>query len=156
MILYHGSSLEILDPDLLHSRDTVDFGKGFYTTPLREQAEKWCQRFKRGGRSGVISCYTLDETALEVLNCLQFDTYSEQWLDFIAICRAGKDTSSYDIVGGGVANDKVFDTLELYFQNLIDKQTALGKLQYEKPNWQVCLRSAAALRYLTFEGSEII
>ena len=156
MTLYHGSNVEISKPDLFHSRDTVDFGKGFYTTPLREQAGKWCQRFKRGGHASVISRYTLDETAFEVLDCLQFDTYSEQWLDFIAMCRAGKDTSSYDIVSGGVANDKVFDTLELYFQNLIDKQAALGRLQYEKPNWQVCLRSAAALRYLIFEGGEII
>ena len=72
------------------------------------------------------------------------------------MCRTGKDTSSYDIVSGGVANDKVFDTLELYFQNLIDKQAALGKLRYEKPNWQVCLRSIAALGYLTYEGSETI
>ena len=34
MILYHGSSLEIPAPDLTHSRPNVDFGRGFYTTPL--------------------------------------------------------------------------------------------------------------------------
>lgn len=42
MILYHGSYLEIVKPDLKHSRDNVDFGRGFYTTPIYEQAEKWC------------------------------------------------------------------------------------------------------------------
>ena len=26
-------------PDLTHSRPNVDFGKGFYTTPIYEQAE---------------------------------------------------------------------------------------------------------------------
>ena len=31
MILYHGSYLEIDKPDLIHSRDNVDFGKGFCT-----------------------------------------------------------------------------------------------------------------------------
>ena len=41
MILYHGSYLEIQTPDLVHSRDNVDFGRDFYTTPLYEQAVKW-------------------------------------------------------------------------------------------------------------------
>ena len=30
MILYHGSFLEIAQPDLVHSRPNVDFGRGFY------------------------------------------------------------------------------------------------------------------------------
>lgn len=38
MILYHGSFLEIAKPDLVHSRPNVDFGRGFYVTPLYEQA----------------------------------------------------------------------------------------------------------------------
>lgn len=40
MILYHGSYPEIQTPDLLHSRENVDFGRGFYTTPIYEQAIK--------------------------------------------------------------------------------------------------------------------
>ena len=47
MILYHGSFLEITKPDLVHSRSDVDFGRGFYVTPLYEQAAKWCGKFKR-------------------------------------------------------------------------------------------------------------
>ena len=47
MILYHGSFLEIVKPDLAHSRPNVDFGRGFYVTPLYEQAAKWCGKFKR-------------------------------------------------------------------------------------------------------------
>lgn len=39
MIVYHGSSLEVTTPDIRHSRDNVDFGKGFYVTPIKEQAE---------------------------------------------------------------------------------------------------------------------
>ncbi len=49
MILYHGSYLEIAEPDLTHSRPNVDFGRGFYVTPLYEQAAKWCGKFKRRG-----------------------------------------------------------------------------------------------------------
>lgn len=32
MILYHASTLCIVKPDVLHSRDKLDFGKGFYLT----------------------------------------------------------------------------------------------------------------------------
>ena len=52
MILYHGSYLEIAEPDLTHSRLNVDFGPGFYVTPLREQAEKWCQTQRES--SGIV------------------------------------------------------------------------------------------------------
>ena len=29
MTLYHGSNVDVVAPDLLHSRPNVDFGKGF-------------------------------------------------------------------------------------------------------------------------------
>ena len=40
--------------------------------------------------------------------------------------RSGKDTSNYDLVVGGVANDKVFNTVELVFDGLIDKREAIS------------------------------
>lgn len=154
MILYHGSYLEIAEPDLKHSRPNVDFGLGFYTTPLHEQAEKWCGKFKRRGKEGIISHYAFDENSYDTLKVLKFDSYSEEWLDFILNCRRGKDTTNYDIVIGGVANDKVFNTVELFFDGLIDKTEAINRLRYEKPNLQICFRTEKALRQLHFEGSE--
>lgn len=62
MILYHGSYLEIAEPDLVHSRFNVDFGRGFYVTPLREQAAKWCSKYKRRGKDGIISQYVFDQS----------------------------------------------------------------------------------------------
>lgn len=156
MILYHGSYLEICKPDLSHSRDNVDFGKGFYTTPIHEQAVKWCGRFKRRGENGIVSKYEFDMENAECWKILEFDAYSEEWLDFILNCRSGKDTSDYDIVIGGVANDKVFNTVELYFEGLIDKKEALNRLRYEKPNLQVCFRSPEVIKALRFEGSEMV
>lgn len=156
MTLYHGSYLVVSKPDLEHSRPEVDFGVGFYTTPIYEQAEKWCKKFKRKGNDGIISRYQFDEAAFGKLKILAFDTYSEEWLDFVLLCRSRQDTSDYDIVSGGVANDKVFNTVELYFEHLIDKAEALKRLRYEKPNRQIAFRSQAALEYLQFEGSEAI
>lgn len=115
MILYHGSYLAIENPDLLHSRPNLDFGKGFYLTSIREQAVKWCERF---------------EDLFQRLKVLQFDTYSEEWLVFILACRSGKDSSDYDAVCGGIAN--------------------------EKPNMQIVFRTDAALNCLRYMGCEKI
>ena len=126
MILYHGSFLEIAKPDLAHSRPNVDFGRGFYESRESE------------------------------LKMLKFDSYSEEWLDFILNCRSGKDSTDYDLVVGGVANDKVFNTVELFFDGLIDKAEAINRLRYEKPNLQICFRTEKALSLLHFEGSETL
>ena len=154
MILYHGSFLEITQPDLIHSRLNVDFGRGFYVTPLYEQAVKWCGKFRRRGRDGIISRYEYDESREARLKILNFDSYSEEWLDFILNCRSGKDLTDYDLVRGGVANDRVFNTVELFFDGLIDKAEAINRLWYEKPNLQICFRTEKALSLLRFEGSE--
>ena len=47
MKLYHASNCSIEYADTLHSRDNLDFGKGFYLTSLHEQAVKYAQRFIR-------------------------------------------------------------------------------------------------------------
>ena len=55
-----------------------------------------------------------------------------------------------------MANDKVFNTVELFFEGLIDKNEAISRLRYEKPNLQICLRTEIALESLRFEGSEVL
>ena len=157
MILYHGSSLEVARPDILHSRKNVDFGPGFYLTPLRIQAENWCKKFIRRNGYAYLSIYVLDDEAFRKCNILNFSSYSDEWLDFVTTCRKGRDASGYDIVMGGVANDKVFDTVELFFEGLIDKKEAIRHLRYEKPNMQICIRTQDAIdHYLLFQESERI
>lgn len=159
MILYHGSKVIVERPDVVHSRKRVDFGPGFYVTPLIEQANGLCRRYVHDGLDAFISKYRLDEDVFydNQIKILKFESYSEEWLDFVFSCRRGQDKSDYDIVSGGVANDKVFDTVELYFGGLIEKGEALKRLKYEKPNFQICIRSQGVLdRYLHFEGSEKI
>lgn len=155
MIVYHGSFMEVNQPDLNHSRPNVDFGKGFYTTPIYAQAVKWCGKFKKRGMEGIVSQYRFDENAYNCLKIMKFDSYSEEWLDFILKCRSGKDDSDYDIVIGGVVNDKVFNTVELYFEGLIGKSEAINRLRFEEPNLQIAFRSEKALNsFLKFEGSK--
>ena len=157
MRVFHGSTIAIEKPDVFHSRDNVDFGKGFYATILQDQAERWCERFKREGLEAVVSVYTLDETALSNYSVKRFESYSEEWLDFILACRSGQDDSDYDVVEGGVANDRVFNTVELFFEGLIDKEEAIKRLRFEKPNHQICFRSQKALEAcLTYEGCVVL
>lgn len=105
-------------------------------------------------KEGIVSRYEFDVNQEMELKTLRFLSYSEEWLDFILHCRSGQDKTDYDLVLGGVANDKVFNTVELFFDGLIDKAEAINRLRYEKPNMQICFRTEKALSFLHFEGSE--
>ena len=57
MIVYHGSYCRVERPELTFSREKLDFGKGFYITPIREQAERWSKRFLRARKAAILSTY---------------------------------------------------------------------------------------------------
>ena len=99
--------------------------------------------------------YRFAEEKLKEYKILKFESYSEEWLDFILNCRRGEDTSDYDIVMGGVANDKVFNTVELFFDGLIDKGEAIKRLRYERLNMQIVFRTQKVIdACLRFERGE--
>jgi len=159
LVLYHGSYIEVVKPDLSFSRDNLDFGKGFYVTPIKEHAVKWSARFKRRRGHSVVSHYAVsDMTVLtHEANTKIFETYSEEWLEFIIACRSGNDSSDFDVVIGGIANDKVFDTIQLYLDGLVDKSAALQRLAFDEPNVQYCFRNQNMIdAHMTFLESEAI
>ena len=156
MKLYHGSTVIVDKPLVSYGRDNLDFGKGFYTTRMQGQAEKWIQRFISLGKNGIISIYNFDGTDIQKkYRYKKFPEYNEEWLDFVLASRDGsKDYLNYDIIEGGIANDKVFNTVELYFTGLIDKSTALQRLKFEQPNNQICFINQQVLdTVLKFESS---
>ena len=155
MILYHTSYIIVEQPDLEHSRDYLDFGKGFYLTSLRHQAVLYSERFFLRGRQAFLGEYDLSDSYVD-LSIKTFEAYDEEWLDFVLSCRQGKDTSDYDLVIGGIANDKIFKTIDLYFTGDITKDEALRRLKYEKPNNQYCCRTLSAINLLSFHSSEDI
>lgn len=149
MILFHASNAAVPNPDLDHSRDFLDFGKGFYLTSLKEQAVRYSERFKLRGQSAVLNVYECDDDLSE-LSRMAFSSYDETWLEFVGNCRQGNDKSDYDIVEGGIANDKIFRTVDLYFSGDITKEDALKKLMMENPNHQICFRTEKSLSHLKF------
>lgn len=144
MILYHASYTEIKTPDTLHSREDIDFGRGFYLTSIKEQAISYAQRFIRRGKDAWLNIYEFNISTDE-WKILNFEAYDSDWLDFISQCRAGKDDTDYDIVIGGIANDRVIQTLDRYFAGELNSEQTLGLLKYEKPNIQYCIRSQKML-----------
>lgn len=155
MKLYHGSNVVVSSPDVDHSREKIDFGRGFYVTPVYEQAVKWAERFKDGGSTAFVSVYDFDEAVLAGLRVLDFPEHNGDWLDFIVSCRLGNDCGEYDVIRGGVANDKVFDTCELYFRGLISKETAIERLCFTEPNLQLCWKNNRAIRNNLFFSESI-
>ncbi len=157
--VFHGSCVKVDRPDISFSRKTLDFGSGFYVTPLHEQAVSWALRWERRHRKAIVNTYCFHDELIARLGIRIKDlpAYDREWLHFIADNRDGRPVEDYDLVQGGIANDKVFNTLELYFAKLISEDQALDRLKYEKPNRQICIRRQELIgQLLTFESAEEI
>ncbi len=63
MRLFHGTDKRIIHPDCQAGRDDLDFGKGFYTTLLREHAEGWARQVAFNNRTNtpVVNVYEFDK-----------------------------------------------------------------------------------------------
>lgn len=132
MKLYHGSLVTVKKPSVLKGRNTVDFGKGFYTTTSFEQAQKWADlKRKRSGVSrAVVSVY---EAPDDLLNgryaTLNFTGPTKDWLDFVVKNRKGQGDGHYDLTMGPVANDQLYATIRLYEQGVVTADAAIEMLK---------------------------
>ena len=148
MKVYHGSVLEVRFPLAKIGRPNLDFGQGFYVTDICKQAEDWAERIGlRTLRNPLLNIYELDmDTIKAKYRYLKFADYDKEWLDFIVASRGGqKPWMEYDLVEGGVANDRVIDTIEAYMVGNINLEKALGELSKHRPNNQLCLISQALI-----------
>lgn len=143
--VFHGSTVKVEQPLVAVGRDNLDFGKGFYVTTLKEQAERWAETIAKLRVTGApcVNRYRLNYEGFmknPQYRVRRFMEYDEEWLDFVIGCRQGEtEWKRYDVIEGGIANDRVFDTIENYMAGQIDKQTALGRLRFQLPNNQICL-----------------
>lgn len=158
IIVYHGGTEAIDSPRADAGRPNLDFGQGFYVTDLRQQSIDWAKHVSdRRKTPAVISRYTLDrDIILANYRCKVFDAYDGEWLDFIVDSRLGKKPwAEYDYIEGGVANDRVIDTINLYMADLMTREKALEKLSEHRPNNQMCLLNQELIdKYLIYDGTE--
>lgn len=98
MRLFHGSNMLVKEIDLAKSRPAKDFGRAFYLSSEREQAEEMA-RFKVDTFGGevVVNEFELDESVLNDLLFLRFDMYDEAWARFVLSNRATND-SVHDMI----------------------------------------------------------
>ena len=61
------------------------------------------------------------------------------------------------MVTGGIADDKVFNTIDLYFSGNISKEEALKRLKFIHPNHQICILNQELInKHLHFLKSDEI
>ena len=159
MKIYHGSIEIVEKPEIRVSNRTLDYGQGFYTTSSYEQAEAWVKRRmdEKKALQGYICVYELDESVMQNINTLTFETPTEDWVDFVMKNRTQKGYfHEYDIVYGPVANDRVYASFALYEGGLINKQTLISELKTYKLVDQYLFHTEKALQALTFiEAKEV-
>jgi len=154
MIVFHGSYTTVNEIDLTKGRSNLDFGKGFYVTNIRSQAEHWAERTGRFYKTnGIVSEFEFYENAFEhfELKVLRFSDYTEQWLDFVVLNRdplSPIPAHDYDIVEGPVANDDVNDRIDDYLAGLVSKAEFLSELAHHRPTHQICLCTARSLQMI--------
>ena len=131
MMVYHGSTEIIRNPDIQHSYRPLDFGKGFYVTTNKEQAEFWAKRkcLILGCKNAVVNIFEMSEN-ISNLQCKNFGDDLSEWIDFVCYCRdGGKDYEKYDLIFGKVANDKVFRVVDMYHSGVWDKERAIKEIR---------------------------
>ncbi len=157
MTVYHGSTEIIKNPDVLHSYRPLDFGKGFYVTTNKNQAENWAKRKSviLGKEKAIVNFYEMDENFGE-LKCKNFGEDLSEWIDFVCHCRdGGTDYEKYDVIIGKVANDKVFRVVDMYHDGLWDKERAIKEIR-AYPNYDqiAFITQKAVEQFLKFTSFE--
>ncbi|MBO7380128.1 MAG: DUF3990 domain-containing protein [Neisseriaceae bacterium] len=156
MLLYHGSSVIVRQPELLSNQRALDFGAGFYTTSDLQQAKQWAERkaLRLSQKNAFVSCYQVDETLFQAWQVLLFETADERWLDFIVANRTGKNTDNlFDLIIGKVANDKTISAITYYINGIYNKQETIHRLLPQKLSNQYVFKTQKSINQLHFTES---
>ena len=150
ILLYHGSKEEVVYPEIRITRYTKDFSWGFYCTNNYQQAYRWADR---RSADGIVNVYRYVENP--DLKILRFPEMSDEWLDFIAKCRAG-ETHPYDIVEGPMADDTIWDYVNGFTSGQISREAFWALAKFKHPTQQIRFHTVNALHSQALERSEPI
>lgn len=165
-------------PDLRQCSGYKDFGRGFYLTTSREQAENFARLSTKKAiangivrseqRFGVISVF---RTGLsEGLMVRMYPDADREWLRCIVGHRKSRtfpdtvrELRCFDVIAGKIANDNTNATITAYMAGVFGgveseqaQELCISLLLPERLQDQFCFRTAQALRCLTFVESEQI
>lgn len=156
IVLFHGT-VTVFDKVILEkSHNRRDFGTGFYTTLLEQQAKEWGYRLSLREQKSVYYVYRFIFKESDVLKIKRFHSLDKEWLEFIKENRSrGGLQHDNDVVIGPVADDNTMETVQLYIAGILSADEAMERLKYNKVNNQVSFHTKKALSYLKMAGREI-
>ena len=165
MILYHGGITAVEHIDLTKSRQSLDFGKGFYTTSNYAQACRWSRlKYDRDKnnpvRSKAVSKYLLNNT--EGLKVKEFQDPTGEWLEFIVANRNSRSLiHTYDLVIGPIANDTTLLVVNSFINGLYGHgesavQMAISLLKPEILESQYAFCTKRAISLLSYTGCDYL
>jgi len=161
LIIYHGSDNIIDNPSHEGGRKFSDFGIGFYATTNIEMAKSWAAR--RKDNPAYVNKYMFN---VDGLNSLTFDL-DIHWILFIAYNRGlilnkeikdilnkkYDDINKYDVIIGPTADDRMFDTLNLFFNNNITIDHCINALNSMDLDIQYNIRTKTGIDAIAFSSS---
>jgi hypothetical protein len=147
--------------DLSKARPFKDFGRGFYLTEIKEQAEKMAVRV--ADRFGGIPCVSVFELCSKIfddktLSILKFDSPSKDWALFVMNNREKNfddvknklynGDNKYDVVVGAVANDDLVGTFDLFRDGFMSMDDVVQQITFKNLTNQYSFHSEKAIAYL--------
>ena len=140
-----------------------DFGKGFYTTPLKEQALKMAERTVKIKKEGspYITVFYMDDIRLSSIDfkVKRFLNPDKEWAKFVINNRNRnyKEIKSnncntdakFDIVIGPVANDDIIALIDIFLAGLISDDALAKELTFREINNQISYHTENSLSLLT-------
>lgn len=153
LVLFHGTVADFETVLLSKSHNRRDFGTGFYTTLLEDQAKQWAYRLSLRESKNKYFVYQFLFNESESLNVKRFNNMDVEWLEFVKENRIkGGLQHSYDVVIGPVADDNTMETVQLYMSGILSSTEAVERLKYNKLNNQVSFHTEKALELLKLVG----
>ena len=158
--LFHGSNT-VVNPIILNrGKSKTDFGKGFYLTKSRKQAEKMALRKKYSKKEAeaVVNQYNFDyERAEKFANIVTLKP-DMTWLNILFDNRFGthKVNLSADIIIGPTADGKLYKTLLSWKNGKINQDEALLQLKPDLYTTQYCFKTERGISFLTFLDSTVL
>jgi len=160
-IIYNGSNNIIDNPSHEGGRKFSDFGIGFYATTNIKMAKSWATR--RKDKPAYVNKYMFN---VDGLNSLTFDL-DTHWILFIAYNRGlilnkeikdilnkkYDDINKYDVIIGPTADDRMFDTLNLFFNNNITIDHCINALNSMDLDIQYNIRTKTGIDAIAFSNS---
>lgn len=173
IVVYHAGYIPIKKIDLSLCSVGKDFGKGFYTTTDYNQACKFVKvSIKKAIKNGIklsnpsmgyITAFNFANSE-EKISVFEFNDANREWLHCVAghrnhnlVINEKNIWTNYDIIAGKIANDATNQVITAYINGLYGEvgsdladETAIRLLLPNKLSNQICFKTEAAIRCLTF------